>query len=143
LTNACKFRASLPQASLTKLSDGEDEAGIKRSRDYFHKLIQAEVDKGIPPERIMLGGFSQGGAMSIYAGLSCPHKLGGIFALSAYLVLRDSANQDFVAAGDKNKTTKIFMGHGDADTVVQYKYGVLTSQVLQSWGYDVDFKTYP
>lgn len=57
----------------------EDEAGIKRSMEYFHGLIKQEMDKGIPSNRIVIGGFSQGGAMSLLSGLTSPNKLGGIF----------------------------------------------------------------
>jgi predicted esterase len=120
----------------------EDDAGIARSQAYFHKLIADEVAKGIPSNRIVLGGFSQGGAMSLYAGLTAPQKLGGIFGLSCYLLLQDSIRNSIAAAGDANKATKIFMGHGDADQMVKYEYGKLTAEKVKEWGYDVDFKTY-
>jgi predicted esterase len=90
-----------------------------------------------------LGGFSQGGAMSLYAGLTAPQKLGGIFGLSCYLLLQGSISSSINAAGDANKHTKIFMGHGDADLTVKYEFGKLTAEKVKAWGYDVDFKTYP
>jgi predicted esterase len=132
------------QASLSSLGGrSEDTAGIASSQAFFHQLIASEVAKGIPSERIILGGFSQGGAMSLYAGLTAPHKLGGIFGLSCYLLLRESILNSIAAAGDANKQTKIFMGHGDADQTVKYEFGQLTAEKVKSWGYNVDFKTYP
>ena len=65
----------------------EDKNGILASRDYFHSLIQEEIAAGIPADRIVLGGFSQGGAMSIFSGLTAPVKIGGIVGLSSWLLL--------------------------------------------------------
>lgn len=97
--------------------------------------------KGIPSERIVLGGFSQGGAMSLLSGLTCPHKLGGIFGLSCYLLLKDKL-RDMLPEGNANAKTKVFMGHGDADMVVRYEWGSKTADVLKEWGWEVDFRTY-
>src|SRR4051812_10089009 len=101
----------------------EDETGILVSQKYFHDLIQAEVDAGIAPERIVLGGFSQGGAMAILAGLTSKYKLGGLVGLSSWLML-SSKFKTLVPAGDPNKDTKIFMGHGDSDPLVLTVMGV-------------------
>jgi predicted esterase len=119
----------------------DDEAGVLRSQKVFHTLIQGEIDAGIPTERIVLGGFSQGGAMSLMAGITCPTKLGGIFGLSCYLLLKDKL-QSMVPAESPNKDTPIFMGHGDADPVVRYPWGQMTADKLKEWGWSVDFKTY-
>ncbi|GAB7344795.1 hypothetical protein MBLNU457_3257t2 [Dothideomycetes sp. NU457] len=123
------------------IQENEDETGIKRSQAYFHSLIAKEIEAGIPSERIVLGGFSQGGAMSLMAGTTCPTKLGGIFALSSYLLLQ-SKLQDLVPKDNPNKDTQIFMGHGDSDPVVQYQWGKRTAEKLKQWGWNVDFKTY-
>jgi len=129
-------------ASLSDLSNrSEDEAGILRSQKVFHALIDEEIKAGIPSERIVLGGFSQGGAMSLMAGLTNPTKLGGIFGLSCYLLLQGKL-RELVPADSPNKETPIFMGHGDADPVVQYKWGQATASTLKQWGWEVDFKTY-
>ena len=75
--------------SLDKINErDEDEVGIKRSQEYFHSLIDAEVEAGIPADRVVLGGFSQGGAMSILSGVTYKNKLGGIVGLSCYLLLQ-------------------------------------------------------
>jgi len=122
----------------------EDEQGIMRSRTVLQGLIDAEIEKGIPAERIVLGGFSQGGAMSLVAGLSYKRKLGGIFGLSCWLLLQgNSKYMDLVKeTSNANEKTKVFMGHGDADQVVQYKWGQKTAEILKKEGWDVDFRTY-
>ncbi|KAK0277972.1 hypothetical protein LTR35_000605 [Friedmanniomyces endolithicus] len=119
----------------------DDEAGVLRSQKVFHSLIADEIKNGIPTERIVLGGFSQGGAMSLMAGITSPTKLGGIFGLSCYLLLREKL-QSLVPAENPNKVTSIFMGHGDADQVVRYTWGKMTAEKLREWGWSVDFKTY-
>lgn len=79
--------------------------------------------------------------MSLVAGITAPTKLGGIFGLSCYLLLKDKV-QSMVPADSPNKLTPIFMGHGDADPVVRYAWGQMTAEKLKSWGWNVDFKTY-
>ncbi|KAI4839198.1 Phospholipase/carboxylesterase [Aureobasidium sp. EXF-8845] len=129
------------QMSFDDIQQHEDEAGITRSQQYVHSLIAKEIEKGIPSERIVLGGFSQGGAMSLMSGVTAPTRLGGIFGLSCYLLLRGKL-RDMVPSESPNKQTPIFMGHGDADPVVRYEWGQGTAKVLQEWGWNVDFKTY-
>jgi predicted esterase len=119
----------------------EDDTGILKSRDYFHSLIDAEIAKGIPANRIVVGGFSQGGAMSLLAGVTYKEKLGGIFGLSCYLLLRNRIQS--LVGTNPNKDTPIFMGHGDIDPVVKHKWGTLSADFLKNLGYTVDFRTYP
>ncbi|KAK4998264.1 hypothetical protein LTR66_002482 [Elasticomyces elasticus] len=138
--------------SFDDLHSSEDDKGIIRSQQYFHSLIKAEIDKGIPSERIVLGGFSQGGAISLLSGVTCPTKLGGIFGLSCYLLLRGKI-KEMVPKENPNKVrlvlypgtlhdTPIFMGHGDADQTVRYDWGKQTAEKLKGWGWNVDFRTY-
>jgi predicted esterase len=86
------------------ITDEEDEEGIKRSRDAIVKVIEQEIASGILPSRIFLGGFSQGGAMALYTGLTSPYKLGGILALSTWLPLAKT----FPAAAANNLDVPIF-----------------------------------
>jgi predicted esterase len=118
----------------------EDEAGIIRSRDYFHSLVDAEVAKGIPANRVVIGGFSQGGAMALISGVTYKNQLGGIFGLSCYLLLQKTLKE--LPQDSPNKKTPIFMGHGDADQVVAHKFGKMSMDVLTEHGYNVDFRTY-
>lgn len=119
----------------------EDETGILRSQKTFHQLIADEVSAGIPTERIVLGGFSQGGAMALLAGVTAPTKLGGIFGLSCYLLLKDKL-KDMAGADPVNQQTPIFMGHGEDDPLVRCPWGQQTAEKLKSWGYEVDWRTY-
>ncbi|KAJ9647407.1 hypothetical protein H2204_000036 [Knufia peltigerae] len=125
------------------LNQQQDEPGILRSRVTFNKLIADEIEAGIPSNRIILGGFSQGGAMSIFTGVTTTHKLGGVFGLSCYLVLAGKIKEFAKEASDVNKDTPFFMGHGDSDEVVKYKWGQQTAEFLRKeLGHKVDFKTY-
>src|SRR5436305_11006622 len=90
------------------LQGDQDEEGILRSRAYFHDLIKKEIEGGTPSDRIVIGGFSQGGAMSIFSGLTCPTRLGGIFGLSCYLLLHGKV-KDMVPENNLNKDTPIFL----------------------------------
>ncbi|KAI1398842.1 Phospholipase/carboxylesterase [Hypoxylon fuscum] len=121
----------------------QDERGILQSREYFNGLIEAEIkDHKIPASRIVLGGFSQGGAISLFTGLTAKHKLAGIVALSSYLPL-DSKFGDFVQENDNNRRTPILMCHGDQDQVVPYGLGKMSYEMIKSQGFDVTMKTYP
>jgi predicted esterase len=89
----------------------------------------------------LAGGFSQGGAMSVFTGITAPEKLAGIVGLSCYLLLHNKI-KDHVPAVKPNQDTPIFMGHGDRDEVVRYDWGQKTAMALEEFGYKVDFKTY-
>jgi predicted esterase len=119
----------------------EDEPGILKSQRYFHSLIASEIEAGIPSNRIVLGGFSQGGAMSIFSGITSEKKLGGIFGLSSYLLLNSKLPEHTKKGA--NKDTPIFMGHGDSDPLIRLEWGRQTALALKNAGYAVDFKIYP
>ncbi len=131
------------QTDFSDLKQAHDEPGILRSRATFTKLITDEIAAGVPSERIILGGFSQGGAMSIFTGVTTPHKLGGVFGLSCYLVLGDKIKELSQQSNNANKDTPFFMAHGDADEVVKYQWGQQSAEVLRKeLGHKVEFKTY-
>ncbi|RPA84375.1 Phospholipase/carboxylesterase [Ascobolus immersus RN42] len=117
----------------------EDSAGLNTSRSQITSLIQAQLDKGIPASRIILGGFSQGAVTALYTGLTLPYAIGGVVCMSGYLPLRDAFKDMDRAA---NQGTKIFMGHGEQDMVVRYAWGVLTRDVLKGLGYEVMWRSY-
>lgn len=132
------------QTNFNDLNAAHDEVGILRSRGVFTKFITDEIESGIPSERIVLGGFSQGGAMSLFTGVTTSHKLAGVFGLSCYLLMgnkiKEMAKED---AKEINKDTPFFMGHGDADEVVKYQWGKQTAEFLKKeLGHQVEFKTY-
>jgi predicted esterase len=128
--------------SFEDVQSGQDEVGILKSRDYFHSLIKSEIDAGIPSNRIVIGGFSQGGAMSILSGITAPTKLGGIFGLSCYLLLHTKL-KDLIPLDNPNKDTPIFMGHGDRDPLLRPEWGRMSAEVLKASGWKVNLKMYP
>ncbi|KAH7243907.1 hypothetical protein NW759_017235 [Fusarium solani] len=119
----------------------EDVEGIKLSQKYFHELIQEEIDSGISADRIVLGGFSQGGAMSLLSGLTFKAKLAGIIGLSAWLVLSQSF-PDMISPTDANRQTPVIMFHGDQDTIVPTSLAKRNAERLRELGYDVTWKTF-
>ncbi|KAF2722176.1 Phospholipase/carboxylesterase [Polychaeton citri CBS 116435] len=122
----------------------EDEPGILRSQRYFHSLINEEINThNIPSDRIILGGFSQGGAMSLFSGVTSDKKLGGVFGLSCYMLLQGKLKGLIDQSGGVNNETPVFMGHGDSDPLVLPRWGKATADQLKEWGFKVDLKIYP
>ncbi|OJJ43064.1 hypothetical protein ASPZODRAFT_19763 [Penicilliopsis zonata CBS 506.65] len=120
----------------------QDETGIVRSRDYFNTLIKEEIEKGIKPSRIVLGGFSQGGAVSLFTGVTSKEKLGGVFGLSCYLPLSDRI-KNYIPTDWPSKTTPFFLAHGDEDAVVKYEFGMKSAALLKEMGLEnVSFNPY-
>ncbi len=118
----------------------EDVKGIQASQASINDLIQHEIASGIAGERIILAGFSQGGAMSLYTVPRYPQKLGGIIVLSAYMLVADRFTQERQAA---NKNTPIFMAHGIFDPVVPYSMGQAAHALLVKCAYPVEWYSYP
>lgn len=135
------FDIKLFDGSADCLVNNEDTEGIKGSQEYLESLIQAEIDAGIPAERILLGGFSQGGALSILTGLTSQHKLGGIFSLSAWL-LRSTEFAELTEDCD-NKDIALFMGHGVDDRMVTPAHGKASYDGLKTIGYAPSWEVYP
>jgi phospholipase/carboxylesterase len=118
----------------------QDVAGIRASIGEVETLIAREHQRGVPSERILLAGFSQGGAVALAAGLHHAEKLAGIIALSTYLPTYAAAPEERSAA---NADVPIFWGHGSVDPVVAFQRGTDSRDVLQSLGYPVEWHTYP
>jgi phospholipase/carboxylesterase len=118
----------------------QDEAGIRDSDKLVRELIARETARGIPASRIVLGGFSQGGAISLFTGPRYPDKLAGIMGLSCYLLVEDSLPTERTRV---NYTTPIFMGHGTQDPVVDIKLGTQAKQLLEAGGYPLEWHAYP
>eukprot|EP01080_Neovahlkampfia_damariscottae_P004922 gene4922-8510_t len=109
------------------INDEEDETGIRKSASIVHNLIAEEVRAGISSDRIIIGGFSQGGAIAFFSGLTCKHKLCGILTLSTYIPLKEKIIKEL---SDSNKETKILQCHGKVDPVVQFTWGYLSYQMI-------------
>lgn len=125
------------------MRENEDAEGIKASADYLSSLIQKEIDAGIPADRIVLGGFSQGGAMSIYTGLMAKVKLAGIVSMSGWLLLSKTFREALNASPKMNQDTPILMCQGDSDPLVKPELSLLSYQVLNTIGLNVKHKVYP
>ncbi|XP_019960214.1 acyl-protein thioesterase 2 [Paralichthys olivaceus] len=119
----------------------EDESGIKKAAENIKAIIDHEAKNGIPPNRIMLGGFSQGGALSLYTALTCQHQLAGVVALSCWLPLHSS----FPSESSSKKNLPILQCHGEADVMIPKQFGNMTADKLQSIVNPqmITFKTYP
>lgn len=122
------------------LVDRQDAAGIQKSERAITALIEHEVARGIPHERIVLAGFSQGCAMALHTGLRLPHRLAGIMALSGYLPLADRFVTERMQA---NAQTPVFMAHGTQDPVVVLARGENSRDALAAMGHPVQWHTYP
>ncbi|KAF5895768.1 acyl-protein thioesterase 1, partial [Clarias magur] len=120
----------------------EDETGIKKASESIKDLIDQEVKNGIPSHRILLGGFSQGGALSLYTALRTHQKLAGVVALSCWLPLRNSYSKSVI---DTNKDISVLQCHGEADPLVPLIFGRLTVEKLKSMlkPNSITFKAYP
>ncbi|KAF2879616.1 hypothetical protein ILUMI_26555 [Ignelater luminosus] len=119
-------------------SGPEDEDGIKQAAKTIHAMIDSEVKAGIPPGKILLGGFSQGGALALYSALCYPERLAGVIALSCWLPLRKS----FPAAQKSPDDIPVLQCHGDCDPVVPYKWGQMTASLLKTLLKSPEFKSY-
>ncbi|MDH1316698.1 alpha/beta hydrolase [Shewanella xiamenensis] len=122
------------------LHDRADMQGVMASELSVQRLIDEQIAAGIPSERIVLAGFSQGGVMSLFTGLRYPQKLAGIMALSCYLPTGDVLPSQLSVA---NADTPILQQHGEQDDVVPLSAGLLAKEALIAGGYPVQWQTYP
>jgi phospholipase/carboxylesterase len=118
----------------------EDVAGFRATELQIRELIAKEVTRGIPTNRIVLAGFSQGGAVSLYMVARLPEKLAGVMALSCYLPLRNTFSTERLSAND---ATPIFMAHGQADATLPMALGTASRDFLLGQGYPVEWRQYP
>ena len=118
----------------------QDEAGIRATDAAVGELIKRENARGIPTERIVLAGFSQGGAIAVFSGVRCRERLAGIMGLSCYLLLESHLERERQAA---NQATPVFLAHGSQDPVVEMRAGLLTRQALEAAGYPIEWHAYP
>jgi phospholipase/carboxylesterase len=118
----------------------EDEAGLRASQAMVQQLLDREAARGVPPERTVLMGFSQGCAMTLLAGVRAPQRLAGLVGLSCYLPL---AHLTAAEASPANQGLPIFLAHGTHDGVVDVARGAHARDVLQAMGYPVSWHSYP
>jgi phospholipase/carboxylesterase len=123
-----------------ELNNQEDKDGIEHSRQAIITMIEKEIAGGISYKRIILAGFSQGGAIALYTGLRFGVTLGGIIALSTYQVLASTLIEERNVA---NQTVPIFMAHGMFDPVVPFAVGQMGYKQMQALNYKIQWQTYP
>ena len=117
----------------------QDEAGVRKSGQALAQMIEQQIDAGIASDRIVLAGFSQGGAIILHTGLRFEQPLAGLMALSTYLPIADTLEAEKSAA---NQSIPIFMAHGDSDPVVRPELAYLSRARLEQQGYSVEWKEY-
>lgn len=123
----------------TDIARREDAVGLQSSQLEIEKLIAREKSRGIPSERIVLAGFSQGCAMAIQTGLRQPEKLAGLLCLSGYVPLAAAVENERHSA---NHATPIFLAHGRGDQVIPIDRAEKSRDLLTSLGYDIEWHEY-
>ena len=118
----------------------EDREGLNEISLKVDQLIQEQVQLGIPPEHIFLGGFSQGGAVALYTGLRYPQKLGGIIGLSTYLPFRHHLEEE---KHPVNHHTPIFLVHGEDDLMLPLEWANISRHFLEKTHHDITWHSYP
>ncbi len=122
------------------LSQREDQKGVRQSADFIMEILQAELDKGIAPEKIILAGFSQGGAVTLHLATRLPFKIGGVLALSTYMTMAENLASEKTNA---NLETPFFMAHGSQDPVVPMQRAQFSAKTLTENGYQILWQDYP
>jgi len=115
----------------------EDEAGLRASQQLTEELIR---EQGLPANRIVLAGFSQGGAIALLTGLRHPERLAGVMALSTYLPI---AGKLAAERSDANRDVPIFMAHGSYDDLIPMGRAQASREALKALGYSVEWHDYP
>lgn len=118
----------------------EDEQGIRASAAGIRDLVGRERERGIAADRIVVAGFSQGGAMALFTALRESERLAGVLALSCYLPLAATLPKE---AHPACAAVPVFMAHGSFDPVVPIVLGEGSRDLLRSHGYEVEWRTYP
>lgn len=118
----------------------EDAPGIIESSEAINQLIESEYNRGIPYEKIMLAGFSQGGALALYTATRSKQKLGGVIALSCYLPMPLTTAEHHQPI---SRQIPFYMAHGLYDDIVPLVLGEHSRRLLQHIGYNIEWQTYP
>lgn len=118
----------------------QDEPGIRAARAQVEALIAREHERGVRAERVVLAGFSQGGAVALYTGLRHPHQLAGLLGLSTWLPVKTALAAE---AHPANRATPVLMLHGTEDSVVHLAIAEASCAHMRENGYTVNWRTYP
>lgn len=122
----------------------QDQVGIRQSSDLLRQLIEREHERGVAYDRILLAGFSQGGAIASHTALRFEHRLAGLMALSTYLPLAESLNAEVINNPQaQSRELPIFMAHGSFDPVLPMAMGAGSRDALREIGFSVEWHDYP
>jgi phospholipase/carboxylesterase len=121
------------------LARREDERGVRASQGLVEALVARERERGVPAARIVLAGFSQGGAISLQTGLRHPERLAGIMALSTYVPIAATLEAERNAA---NADVPIFVAHGTQDPIIPLANARRSRELLERLGYPVEWHEY-
>lgn len=122
----------------------QDEAGIRESSGLLEMLIEREYEREIPYEKIVLAGFSQGGAIALHTALRYPQRLAGLMALSTWMPISDCFDREVVQNAEaQTQDLPIFMAHGSFDPMLPLALGQHSHETLEQAGYKVEWHDYP
>ena len=139
INNGLAMRGWYDIKSLTKMAL-QDDAGIRESERIVHGYLDHEIAAGTPAEKIVLAGFSQGGAITLHTGTRYPKRLAGLMALSTYLPLSDKFSAEVKR---ERKDTPVLMCHGSFDPMLPMALGTTSRDLLKAEGFEVSWHEYP
>ncbi|KRA18030.1 carboxylesterase [Lysobacter sp. Root604] len=140
INNGVRMRAWYDIRDFSDLNHRADETGVDESVAQIEALIAREAERGVPASRVLLAGFSQGGAVALAAGLRRVQPLAGLIALSTYLPMPDRLARE---AQDAARSQPLFMAHGSYDPVVPFAAGEVSAARLRALGLSPDWHAYP
>ena len=123
-----------------EIGSRQDEVGIRQAQGMVEALITQEQQRGIAANRIVLAGFSQGGAIALHTALCYPQRLAGVLALSTYLPLKTALTHEASAA---NRDLPVFMAHGTFDTLIGLEVSRVSADLMIRQGYPLSWHEYP
>ena len=118
------------------IADRQDAPGIEASSQRIQHMIDQQQEQGIPLDRIVVAGFSQGGAVALHVALNYARPLAGVLALSTYLPACSDVEHS------ENRSVPVFMAHGSQDDVVLTRYGEMSATALKQQGFAVEWHEY-
>ncbi len=121
----------------------QDLTGMRKSVASVNELIEREVSRGISPDKLVVAGFSQGGAIALMTALEGPHAVAGVMALSTYLPDADNVLQTFAGRSIDAASLPVFMAHGQYDDVIQIRFAEASREAMHKQGINVQWHAYP
>jgi phospholipase/carboxylesterase len=142
VNNGYRMRAwyDIYQFGAQTQSPHEDDAGLRESFAAVHALIDREIARGVPANKIVLAGFSQGCAITLGAGVRYAQRLAGLVGMSGYLPLASATTAE---RKDANALTPIFLAHGKRDPVIDMGRAIASRDALKTLGYGIEWHEYP